>query len=535
MLTTCKLQLAKGHICQLDKEQNSDYCYKHKRYQGRDDLLAQGQRPCARFVYGCDILVKTKFTRCIECIKNPNVKDVPCGHKTCTDKTYGEKYCGRHYRDMYRDEEVDKGFKYCNIDRGCFNKAPERFAHCEACRKDSAQKEAERTKATNEKNKELEKQGASERICIGCPRMFTPFMTQHKELSKRCEECHKYNIQVDVKREGRVRNYREERFRNINQQYKDYVKSAKLRNHSFDLTLEELKELSFKKCYYCDSIKDKEINGIDRINNDLGYDKENCVSCCTICNRMKIYYHPLFFIQLCRIYSSPNFPPKTFYKHWFEYYGKTSNKCFSYYKKTTEARRNIKVNITQDDWDELTILPCYLCGYSDPAGIGLDRVDNTKREYTRDNIKPCCSNCNMIKGELSLDALLEKAKLISEKWSDTTIFEVIPRTKNIMKKSLVNNDESVKKRRGRPAKLGNQIEEEQEQEQEQDEQASWTADEVYTDILSGSNEFADSQVNLEEDEYIELQGYVLTQNKESTIAYIKALLFKLQKKDNSIA
>lgn len=498
MLTTCKLELGRNHICQLDKEQNSGYCYRHKRYQERDELLAQGHRLCARFIYGCDILVKTKFTRCVECIKKPFVKDVACGHKKCTNMTYGEKYCGLHCRDIYAEEEVDKGFKYCDYKRGCFNKAPEHFAHCETFRKASAQKEAERTKATNEKNEELDKQGASERICIGCKKIFTPFMTSRKEPSKRCEECHDYNVQVDVKREGRVRNYRAEHFRNIGQMLKEYTKSAIKRDIAFELSLEELKTLALDKCYYCDYIKDNEINGIDRINNDLGYIKDNCVTCCKICNRMKIYFHPLFFIQMCRIYSSPNLPLKTFYKHWFEYYGKSPNKCFSYYKDQAETRRNIKVNITQHDWDELTILSCYLCGYSDPDGIGLDRVDNTIREYRLDNIKPCCSNCNIIKNELPLDTLLEKAKLISEKWSDTTIFEAIPRTKNIMKKSLGNiivehNAKPHRRKRGRPAKKENKIDEEQ---------APWTADEVYTDILGGSNEFADSQVNLEEDEYI---------------------------------
>jgi hypothetical protein len=28
-------------------------------------------------------------------------------------------------------------------------------------------------------------------------------------------------------------------------------------------------------------------NGIDRVDNTLGYSKENCVSCCKICNYMK--------------------------------------------------------------------------------------------------------------------------------------------------------------------------------------------------------------------------------------------------------
>ena len=48
------------------------------------------------------------------------------------------------------------------------------------------------------------------------------------------------------------------------------------------------------------------------------------------------------------------------------------------------------MNITQQDWDKLTRQPCYLCGYRDAKGIGLDRVDNTKRSYDIDNIKPCC-------------------------------------------------------------------------------------------------------------------------------------------------
>jgi hypothetical protein len=128
---------------------------------------------------------------------------------------------------------------------------------------------------------------------------------------------------------------------------------------------------------------------------------------------------------------------KDHYKYWFEYYGKTLNKSFTYYKKVTEIRRDIKVNITQEDWDRLTVLPCYLCGYSDPKGIGLDRVDNTKREYTLDNIKPCCSNCNCMKNDFSLETILEKATLISEKWKDLSSFKTIPRTKQIMKKSIV--------------------------------------------------------------------------------------------------
>lgn len=45
-------------------------------------------------------------------------------------------------------------------------------------------------------------------------------------------------------------------------------------------------------------------NGIDRLNPNIGYQKDNCVSCCTICNYMK---HTLqkedFLKQVEKIYD----------------------------------------------------------------------------------------------------------------------------------------------------------------------------------------------------------------------------------------
>lgn len=245
-------------------------------------------------------------------------------------------------------------------------------------------------------------------------------------------------LSQDAKRPERGRNFKNEAYHNIESLYNSCIRSAKKRKHSFNLNINDFKELVLTKCNYCDYYKENEVNGIDRVNNDIGYEKDNCVSCCEICNKMKRYYHPLFFVQMCKIFTNEDKSNKDHYKYWFEYYGKTSNKSFTYYKKVTEIRRDIKVNITQEDWDRLTVLPCYLCGYSDPKGIGLDRVDNTKREYTLDNIKPCCSNCNCMKNDFSLETILEKAALISEKWKDLSSFKTIPRTNQIMKKSIIN-------------------------------------------------------------------------------------------------
>ena len=75
-----------------------------------------------------------------------------------------------------------------------------------------------------------------------------------------------------------------------------YRKDARIRNLKFSLSREEFKNIIFKNCHYCNDIpstlainKSKNptsilYNGIDRINNEIGYELTNCVPCCTDCN-----------------------------------------------------------------------------------------------------------------------------------------------------------------------------------------------------------------------------------------------------------
>jgi hypothetical protein len=75
----------------------------------------------------------------------------------------------------------------------------------------------------------------------------------------------------------------------------EYRLQAKKRNLKFDLSKEEFKKLIESNCYYCGSepsntkIRNKNLlySGIDRINNNEGYNIYNCVPCCKICNRAK--------------------------------------------------------------------------------------------------------------------------------------------------------------------------------------------------------------------------------------------------------
>lgn len=90
----------------------------------------------------------------------------------------------------------------------------------------------------------------------------------------------------------------------FNKVKRNYIKHAKNRNYSFELSDEEIKVLIFGNCYYCgaepgNEIKDFRLNpkfnssnslkynGIDRINNTKNYTINNVVSCCKTCNWQK--------------------------------------------------------------------------------------------------------------------------------------------------------------------------------------------------------------------------------------------------------
>lgn len=77
-----------------------------------------------------------------------------------------------------------------------------------------------------------------------------------------------------------------------------YRKSAKSRNHEFCLSLDEFEKITKSSCIYCGGMSGVR-NGIDRINNSVGYKLENCAPCCIVCNRMKMDHTLDFFIERC--------------------------------------------------------------------------------------------------------------------------------------------------------------------------------------------------------------------------------------------
>jgi hypothetical protein len=98
----------------------------------------------------------------------------------------------------------------------------------------------------------------------------------------------------------------------------EYKQNADRRNLTFDLTPDQFYNLTQCDCYYCDSpprqkrvykngIQAYLFNGIDRIDNDVGYILSNCVPCCKRCNYAKRGLTPSQFMDMIKTIYEKHF------------------------------------------------------------------------------------------------------------------------------------------------------------------------------------------------------------------------------------
>ena len=491
----------KGEKCTFPTK-DFGYCQRHQRNRIYDEGIAEGKKWCRFFFRGCNNT--TEESSCDECRKKLTKKILDCKHIGCKFKIIEGEFCKKHERDKYRVEEKEKNIKYCDIDRGCFNILKDTKS-CDACLEKLRNSDNKRHNRNRVINTISLLRNTNTRTCIKCSKDFEVFQTNHLKDSTKYKTCAEYQKNQDIKREGRIRNYQKEHYDNLESYYKIHIDKSKIRGYGdFQIDFETFCELVSKPCYYCKYIKENETNGIDRINNDIGYIKENCVSCCWKCNRMKHFYHPVFFIEKCKILIKEKEADKEFYSEWSIYYTRSNNKNYISYKKESETKRDMEFEITQQQWDWLTRSPCYLCGYQDPHGIGIDRVDNTIRKYTLENCRACCGSCNNMKNEMSLQDLLEQCKAISYAWPSIDIN--IPICKNPLKKSEIKPED----------------------------RKHWKADGIYYAILSESAEsFLETNKDIySRKEFDELCILIKSSSKDNAISILKKLIVKLKQRKN---
>ena len=116
---------------------------------------------------------------------------------------------------------------------------------------------------------------------------------QRQQYQKEYRESHKlsnaeYQKQYRINNKERLDEYK----KSPHSRYMVYQRNAKKKNRDFQLSEEEFVEISNLPCTYCgeysDTYNGEPFNGIDRIDSNIGYVLDNCVSCCATCNRMKM-------------------------------------------------------------------------------------------------------------------------------------------------------------------------------------------------------------------------------------------------------
>jgi hypothetical protein len=69
--------------------------------------------------------------------------------------------------------------------------------------------------------------------------------------------------------------------------YSNYKYRASVKERSFCIKREIFLKLEQSACLYCGEILEGTLNGIDRIDNNMGYEDSNITACCWSCNRWK--------------------------------------------------------------------------------------------------------------------------------------------------------------------------------------------------------------------------------------------------------
>jgi hypothetical protein len=87
------------------------------------------------------------------------------------------------------------------------------------------------------------------------------------------------------------------------------------------------------------------------------------------------------------------------------------------YKRQAEDR-GIFWNINREEFSSFWKEPCFYCG-EDILSIGLDRLNNEK-EYSIDNVVPCCKKCNFMKSNMGFEEFIGRCQFIGRRFKEST-------------------------------------------------------------------------------------------------------------------
>lgn len=85
-------------------------------------------------------------------------------------------------------------------------------------------------------------------------------------------------------------------------------------------------------------------------------------------------------------------------------------------KHDSAISRHLTFSLTEKEYEQIVTQPCYYCNNHSNPYNGIDRIDNTKG-YSIDNGVPCCTVCNYMKRDYTVEFFLQHVQAIVNKRS----------------------------------------------------------------------------------------------------------------------
>ncbi len=181
--------------------------------------------------------------------------------------------------------------------------------------------------------------------------------------------------------------------------------AAKGRGYAWEVDTERVARMITGPCFFCGVLPSDTLHSLDRLDNANGYILNNYVGCCGVCNNMKMCLDAHTFLRRCLHISSL----ETHNDAWPD----TKPSAFFEYRASAKQKKRV-FEMTKARYEQLTAMPCTFCVRAITATntSGIDRIDNDLG-YVEGNMQPGCTECNRMRGSLTVEIFKEKAAMIA--------------------------------------------------------------------------------------------------------------------------
>jgi hypothetical protein len=209
----------------------------------------------------------------------------------------------------------------------------------------------------------------------------------------------------DANRDALLAKNRENDRLSVKRRLNTFKTPVRSRGYEWALADDDAMDIMTGPCMYCGILPVDCVHGLDRMDNSRGYTPENTVGCCGTCNMMKKCLDAHTFVDRCTHLCGLERHDRA----WPD----TRPGPFASYRNNAKKRKR-SFELTKADYDALIQQPCVYCHrtITQTNKSGIDRIDNDLG-YVAGNMQPCCTECNRMRGTLTIDAFLEKATHIA--------------------------------------------------------------------------------------------------------------------------